>query len=74
MLAYSARHNNTKLQKIFDSLLNVGGPMRCLKELIEFTKQALTTRTMYEVWANIGKFYYLLSVQAMISMEKSSLL
>ena len=56
MLAYSARHNNTKLQKIFDSLLNVGRPMRCLKELIEFTKQALTNRTMYEVWANIGKF------------------
>ena len=58
MLAYSARHNNTKLQKIFDSLLNVGGPMWCPKELIEFTKQALTTRTMYEVWANIGKFLF----------------
>ena len=47
-----------KIQKKCDSLLNVGRPMRCLKELIEFTKQALTTRTMYEVWANIGKFLF----------------
>ena len=54
----TAPSTTVKMQKKCDSLLNVGRPMRCLKELIEFTKQALTTRTMYEVWANIGKFLF----------------